>query len=326
MVRRIADGGPARTSLWRNADFVKLTVRGDRQCLWYVDGQFRPPADRARRVRLPVSAGLVSGFAVAGSVSITLFAGALVDRWPRRPVMLISTGLRVLAWASIPIAALEGQLGLIQLIVVGFVSAGAGAFFGSAESAAVKAIVSTRQLPAALSVNEGRQAAAGLAGGPVAGLLWTVSQVLPFWGNTVSFLASMLGVALVRRPLGRPAEVKQLHLLATIREGLGFVWRRPIRYTYLVASLVNFAAECWAWELHHRDHPGRVSRKSQQCRCFVDAGTDAVVVGRCRGPAGVSRAIAHAGDRVGLILISAFVLTLSSDIRQIPHAAHVEAE
>src|SRR6266436_6068416 len=83
----------------------------------------------------PAKAGIV-GFAQA--LPYMLFylpAGALVDRWNRKRVMLIADAGRALALGSLALVLAFGSLSLAQIIVVAFVEGSLFVFFSLAESA-----------------------------------------------------------------------------------------------------------------------------------------------------------------------------------------------
>jgi MFS family permease len=86
----------------------------------------------------PARAGVVGA---AGSLPFLighLPAGALVDRWNRRRILLVSELTAGLALATVPLALWFGELTLGQLMVVAFVQGLCFVFFGLAERAALR--------------------------------------------------------------------------------------------------------------------------------------------------------------------------------------------
>ncbi|TWE07410.1 putative MFS family arabinose efflux permease [Rudaeicoccus suwonensis] len=189
-------------------------------------------------------AGVVGGAATLGTVLFILPAGALVDRWHRRRVMLISSAVRAAIWAAIGVAGLLHDLTLTYLIVAAFLSNVAETFFSPAEGASVRKVVTPEQLPTAMAVNEGRQAAASLIGGPLGGLLFGLNIMFPFFFNALSFVASLIGVCTIRYPLGKAEQTedaKPTSIVASIAAGLRFVWSRPaMRDIFIVSAILNF--------------------------------------------------------------------------------------
>src|SRR5919202_880349 len=62
---------------------------------------------------------------------------------------------------------------------------------GLAVSAAIPVVVPSEQLPAALSQNQARIQAAGLAGPPLDGLFFGLSRAAPFLADASSYLVSI---------------------------------------------------------------------------------------------------------------------------------------
>lgn len=63
-------------------------------------------------------AGFIGGLRALPYLIFSLPAGALIDRWDRKRVMIICDTGRALALGSIPVAVLLGQLTMIQIYVV----------------------------------------------------------------------------------------------------------------------------------------------------------------------------------------------------------------
>ena len=190
--------------------------------------------------RSPAATGIASALRGIPYVLLMLPAGALVDRWDRRRVMLISDSGRALALGSIPVAALLGHLSVAQIYVVTLIEGTLHVFFTLAETASLPRIVSPAQLPAATAQNEFLNSASVLAGPPLEGLLFSVGTAVPFLGDAVSYAASVASVFLIRTPLrseraGERISVRQI--LGDVREGMVWLWHAPvIRFLAVLTS------------------------------------------------------------------------------------------
>jgi predicted MFS family arabinose efflux permease len=90
--------------------------------------------------------------------------------------------------------------------------------------------------------NEARSYGASLAGPPLGGLLFGMTHALPFLGNALSYLASLVGVALIRRPLQAGWNERPPGHAAALAEGLRFVFTNPfLRAVLAIAAPLNFA-------------------------------------------------------------------------------------
>src|SRR5215472_14827532 len=91
-------------------------------------------------------AGFMGGLRALPYLIFSLPAGALIDRWDRKRVMIICDTGRALALGSIPVAVLLGQLTLLQLYVVSAVEGTLFVFFNLAEVACLPRVVPPAQL------------------------------------------------------------------------------------------------------------------------------------------------------------------------------------
>ncbi|MFJ8433469.1 MFS transporter [Kitasatospora sp. NPDC094019] len=170
--------------------------------------------------------GAVGFAATLPNLLVQLPAGALVDRWDRRRVMLWCDLVRLLAFAAVAVAAWRGEVWLPLVLAAAFVEGTLGILYGTAEQAAVRSVVPVGQLPAALSQNQARGAAIGLLGQPLSGLVFTLVRWLPFALTAVLNAVALACLLLIRRDL-RPVRTeppKRLHV--DVKDGLVWLWRR----------------------------------------------------------------------------------------------------
>ncbi|MFF7591961.1 MFS transporter [Kitasatospora purpeofusca] len=170
--------------------------------------------------------GAVGFAATLPNLLVQLPAGALVDRWDRRRVMLRCDLVRLLAFAAVAVAAWHGAVWLPLVLAAAFVEGTLGILYGTAEQAAVRSVVPVGQLPAALSQNQARGAAIGLLGQPLSGLVFTLVRWLPFALTAALNAVALVCLLLIRRDL-RPVRTeppKRLHV--DIKDGLVWLWRR----------------------------------------------------------------------------------------------------
>ncbi|MER8235818.1 MFS transporter [Streptomyces sp. NPDC094049] len=152
----------------------------------------------------PALAGLF-GFAQIGTALLVgLPAGAVVDRWDRRRILLISEAVRALTLAFIVLTLVTDRANFGLLILAAIVL-GAGTAFGApARMLLIRAVVPDHQLTAALSQDEARSGAAALAGPPLGGALYLVSRTFPFLAAIVGFVISFVCALLVHVPKAEP--------------------------------------------------------------------------------------------------------------------------
>jgi len=184
---------------------------------------------------------------------IGLPAGAWVDRWPARRVMIACDVISAGLYASVPITAWAGVLTTGLLIAVQLAGGAASVLFMTAYQVYLPSIVAPGELIEGNTKMQGSASAAAFAGPSLAGLVaQLLGAVTALLGNAVSFLVSaacLLGArtgpsrpAGARRTAARPAAVRPPAVLpatgpvaigrpTTLRreigDGLMFVLRDP---------------------------------------------------------------------------------------------------
>ena len=236
----IPDG--AARSLWRNREFNLLWVSQYLSDLGDSAATLVLPLLVLALTRSPVQAGLVGTIAQVTRLACRLPAGVMADRVNRRRAMLGCDLARLVAFAGLGAAVVAGQANLVVIIVIAVVDAVGGTLFGTAERAALRTIVPAAQLPAAVARNEARSYATSLVGPSLGGLLFGLGHALPFLINALSYLTSMTGVALIRRPLQAERQETIDGYAGALTEGLTFVFGNPsLRAVLLIAAPLNFA-------------------------------------------------------------------------------------
>lgn len=193
--------------------------------------------------RSPVAISAVTAAFYAPWLLFGLSAGALVDRWPRRRVMVIADLVRALLLTGLAAAALTHVITL-PLVVTVVVCIGIGqCFFDSASQASIPAIVG-RDKEVLARVNGkfwsldtlGR----GILGPPIGSSTFTLRQSVPFVIDAASFLASSV---LVRALPDIPSNDKpQESLWASTRSGLRYLAQtRELLIIAASGSAYNFA-------------------------------------------------------------------------------------
>jgi MFS family permease len=168
----------------------------------------------------PAKAGIVGFAQTLPYMLFFLPAGALVDRWNRKRVMLVADACRALALGSIAIGLAIGSLPFALIVAAAFVEGTGYVFFRLSESAALPQIVPKPQLPTAVARNQARDQGADLAGQPLGGALFGISQMLPFVFDAVSYAISFASLLFVRHAFLRATVI----LVA----GSNFAWSAMI--------------------------------------------------------------------------------------------------
>jgi MFS transporter, DHA3 family, macrolide efflux protein len=178
---------------------------------------------------------LVGFFSYAPVVFVSPLAGALVDRWNRKLVMMLSDLAAGLSTIVVLILYSTGQLQIWHLCVTGAFAGIFGAFQFPAFSAAMSMMVPKEQYTRANGLVALAEAATGIVAPILAGLLLTVigiSGVMLI--DIVTFVFAVSAVALVFIPQPPESEAG--------REGRGSLWRESIygfQYIWARKSLLG---------------------------------------------------------------------------------------
>ncbi|MFI6811462.1 MFS transporter [Nonomuraea sp. NPDC050328] len=177
----------------------------------------------------PTQAGLVGAVAMGTEILVGLPAGALVDRWDRRRILLGADLVRIVTMAGVGGALLAGALTMPHLLAVAVVNGVASALFRPAHGASLRALVPPEQLPTAYAQEQTRQHAAGLAGPALGGALFALGRAVPFLVDAATYLVSFVCVAFARvprRPETPPAPAQSMR--ADIAEAVRWMWDQPL--------------------------------------------------------------------------------------------------
>ncbi len=229
---------PDPPSLWRNRDFLLLWSGDAISALGSQASQLALPLLALAITGSPAQVGLLGAMRGGAYLLFGLPAGALIDRWNRRTVMVLADALRALAFASIPLALLGGWLTPQQLFVVVAIEGVGFIAFGLAHTASAPRVVPRVQLPTALAQSQSLDSVARTIGPALGGALFAVSRPLPFIADAISYALSVAAILAIRTPLAAARTAREPHLGREIMAGVAWLRRQP---TLLALTLVNGA-------------------------------------------------------------------------------------
>ena len=195
---------------------------------------------------------------------IGLPAGAWVDRWPARRVMIVCDVISAALYASVPVAAWAGVLTTWLLVAVQLAGGAASVLFMTAYQVYLPSIVAPGELIEGNTKMQGSASAAAFAGPSLAGLVaQLLGAVTALLCNAVSFLVSaacLLGArarpsrpaagarpTAVRSPVTRSPAVPPTTLRREIADGLMLVLRDPfLRQLSMFWAAANLALTGYA--------------------------------------------------------------------------------
>jgi MFS family permease len=191
----------------------------------------------------PFDAGCAVFAATAPSMIAFIPAGALVDRWSPRRVMLVSEFGRGVAIGTVAATLAFGRPMVPLLMAVAVIEGVLEVFSGLAERRYVGSILGQDEVRSALVRIEARTHFVLVAGRPLGGLLFGLGSIFPFLTDAASFVysvAALFGIkddkTTIRFPPSQEAALK-VSLITDIRRGLR--WIRGDRFARV--TIISFA-------------------------------------------------------------------------------------
>ena len=229
--------------LWRNRDYLLLWLGQAVSSLGTRFTQFAFPLLIVGLTHSIAAAGLAYSLEQLPYVLLSLPAGALVDRWPRKRVMLLCTFCLMVCVASIPLALFltNGPLRLLLLYAIAFGLGAISLFYELAELAALTWVVPKSQLTTAVAQNEFVYSSCSLLGPALGSLLFSITRLLPFVTDALSYLILLISLLNIRSPMQDKRSTEHRHLLGEVREGLTWLWsQKVLRSVVLISSYLYF--------------------------------------------------------------------------------------
>ncbi len=229
-------------SLFRNRDYMLLWSGQVISTIGTGASQIVYPLLILELTRSPAAAGIAAALASLPYIIFSLPAGALIDRWDRKRVMILCDIGRGLTMASVPLAMALGALTIWQLYLAGLIEGSLFVFFNLAEVAALPRVVVKEQLPEASAQNEAAFAAAGIIAPSIGTVLYqTLSRAAPFIADAISYGVSVVSLFFIQTRFQTERAQTKLDLRSEIREGLTWLWQHPlVRFMAFLTGGLNF--------------------------------------------------------------------------------------
>jgi MFS family permease len=217
------------------------SVRRNRGFLWLWGGQgVSVFGEQFTSLAIPVLAvtllhavawqmGVLNAATTAAFLVVGLPAGAWVDRWMKRRVMIAADFARAFVLAVIPVLWYTGNLQIWHLFIIVAVYGVASVFFDVAYQSYIPLLVRPEQVGPANSTLEATAQVARVAGPGIAGALLTiVSAPALIVADSLSYIVSFLSLWRIRDS-EQPADREQRQPLhREIAEGVRFVIGQPL--------------------------------------------------------------------------------------------------
>ncbi|HEY1353917.1 MAG TPA: MFS transporter [Ktedonobacteraceae bacterium] len=238
-----------RPALWRNRNFLLLWGGQAISTCGTNISLLALPLLALALTHSPALAGLLVAARQLPYLLFSLPAGALVDRWNRKKVMISCDIVRWIASGSVPLAYALGQVSALQLLLVALIEGTAYVLFSLAQISALPLLVEPAHLPRAYALDTIAEYMGTLLGPALSAFIiglapdTTAGAILAYLVDSCSYLVSIVTLLCVRSAfqqerLANGAPQKLLHEIA---RGLRFLWGQPdLRSLAALTAFSNF--------------------------------------------------------------------------------------
>jgi len=177
----------------------------------------------------PLALGTVTALQFLPVLFLVLFAGVFVDRFPKRPLLLITQSASMFQALALAVLVSSGIVDLWHLYVLAIMLGMVNALDNPTRQAFVVEMVGREEVVNAVALNSALFNGARIVGPAIGGvLIATLGLAECFYVNAASFLAVIVGLLLMRENLlhrapRRPSD----HLLNQLAEGLRYAVGTP---------------------------------------------------------------------------------------------------
>lgn len=195
-----------------------------------------------------VQAGVIGGVSMAAGLLTTMLGGVIADRYNRFGLMITGALVGVVLGAAFALLGRADAMTFGALMVLSVLLSVRRGVFNVGGESAIKQVVPESALGRAQAANQARDAAVGLAGGPLGGALlgvggWLIGVGVAV-GHAVAFVASLVLKARVptsvQQPAPRTTGGGAGALFSEARSGMAWLLKRPdLRGNLVIGTAAN---------------------------------------------------------------------------------------
>lgn len=238
-----------RPTLWHNRNFLLLWSGQAISTLGTNISLLALPLLVLALTHSPALAGLLAATRQLPYLLASLPAGALVDRWNRKKVMVFCDIVRWIALGSVPLTYALGHITVLQLLLVALSEGTAYVLFSLAQISALPQLVEPVHLPRAYALDTTAEYMGTLVGPALSAFIIGLAPavvsgaILAYLVDSCSYLVSIVTLLCVRSAFqqGPVANSVPQKLLREIAQGLRFLWgQHNLRSLAALTAFSNF--------------------------------------------------------------------------------------
>ncbi len=235
---------PRRMPLWRQRNFTLLWTGQTISLMGSAVTAVGLPLAAITMLRASaLEVGLLTAATYGAFILVALPAGVVVDRLPKRMIMIWCDSSRLVLIGSVPVAAALHRLTLGQLYAVALATGVCAVFFDVSQQSYVSSLLDPGDLTEGFGKLGASASFAQVSGrGLASGLVAVIGAARAVTADALSYAASVTCLLLIKghesRPEGKPTGTRQLR--CEITQGLAFITRHPVlRKTIACAATGN---------------------------------------------------------------------------------------
>jgi len=179
--------------------------------------------------------GLVAAASTLPTLFLSLLGGVIVDRYPRRTILLWTQSSAMLLAFILGIFALLGFVTMPIILVLSFLLGCVNALNVPALQAFLSEMVEREHLSSAIAMNSAIYNGSRIIGPAIAGFLIAAAGTgTAFIVNGFSFFAVIVSLLLIRSAGMLAPESDPVHPIEAIRDGLRYSMRHPLIRTIVI--------------------------------------------------------------------------------------------
>jgi hypothetical protein len=218
---------PGTLSVLRNRRFARLFAAGSTSIAGFSIGQVALTVVVYDDTRSPLDVAYIGVSFVIAAVLFSLLAGALVDRYERRKLMVVSDLVRAASLAFLVAFLLVFGFDLAIVLATAFVLGSFTTLFQPAERALTPEVVGQEQIANANALVQTSNSLLQFASNSVGGVVIAIAGVMVAFGlNAATFVVSaalIAGVTGFAAKKGGGDGVRRSSILADIKEGFSYI-------------------------------------------------------------------------------------------------------
>lgn len=196
----------------------------------------------------PSEMGILQALNTLPFFIFSLFIGAVVDQYKKRPLLIMANLGSILFLCTIPLFFWLELLTMSIVYIVTFLVATMAVIFELAYLSYLPSLVNKNELSSGNSKLEGSRAVAQMAGPSVAGILiQLVSAPLAILFNALTYIVSIVSLSFIKKNEAPPIKKQKQNIFLQIKQGLEALLKHPIlRALSSSTALLNFFGSAFA--------------------------------------------------------------------------------